>query len=205
MTPDKCRGFTVHPPTTFYPIPWRQWKLYFDEAASAKTMARLKNSITIHVWNKFSKSRNITVGSRQPYGLIAQEFCPKVYSHCGPTFWGTFSSRILIWSTTVDRHTDIQTCFQLMLHAIPLPARPDGVTVAWDSTCHIFLRGKCLFRHSVYYCQVRQAVSLLRLTVETRTCGRQSFRQGILSAVLRCLCKLFHQNSELLCHGRPVQ
>lgn len=89
MTRDKCRGFTVHPPTAFYPIPWRQWKLYFDEGTSAKTMARLKNSLTIHVWNKFSTSRNITVGSRQPYGLIAQEFCPKVYSHCGPTFWET--------------------------------------------------------------------------------------------------------------------
>jgi len=86
MTPDQCRGFTVHQPTAFYPIPWRQWKLYFDEATSAKTMGRVKNSLAIHVWNKFSTSRNITVGSRQPYGLIAQEFCPKVYSHCGPIF-----------------------------------------------------------------------------------------------------------------------
>ncbi|PNF39914.1 hypothetical protein B7P43_G17240 [Cryptotermes secundus] len=86
MTAERCHGFTVHPPAAFYPIPWRQWKLYFDEGTSAKTMARLKNSLAIHVWNKFSAARNITVGSRQPYGLIAQEFCPKVYSHCGPVF-----------------------------------------------------------------------------------------------------------------------
>ncbi|PSN35229.1 hypothetical protein C0J52_25124 [Blattella germanica] len=86
MTPERCRGFAVLPPSSFYPIPWRQWKLYFDEANSAKTMARVRNSMAIHVWNKFSVTKNVTVGSRQPYGLIAQQFCPKVYSHCGPVF-----------------------------------------------------------------------------------------------------------------------
>ncbi|KAJ4444025.1 hypothetical protein ANN_05814 [Periplaneta americana] len=86
MTPERCRGFAVLPPSAFYPIPWRQWKLYFDESSSAKTMARLKNSLAIHVWNKFSVTMNVTVGSRQPYGLIAQEYCPRVYAHCGPVF-----------------------------------------------------------------------------------------------------------------------
>jgi hypothetical protein len=189
MTPDNCRGFTVHPPTAFYPIPWRQWKLYFDEAASAKTMARLKNSLTIHVWNKFSTSRNITVGSRQPYGLIAQEFCPKVYSHCGPTFWETSSSRL----------RSRQTCFKLILHAIPLPVRLGGATVAGHSMCHIFFSGKwLLLRHSIY-CQVSQAVSLQPLTAEAHihsqgsnmgTGGRLSFRPSLLSAVLCWLCQI---------------
>lgn len=86
MTPERCRGFAVLPPSAFYPIPWRQWKLYFDESSSAKTMARLKSSLAIHVWNKFSVALNVTVGSRQPYGLIAQDYCPRVYAHCGPVF-----------------------------------------------------------------------------------------------------------------------
>ncbi|KAJ9587820.1 hypothetical protein L9F63_018744 [Diploptera punctata] len=86
MTPERCRGFAVLPPSAFYPIPWRQWKNYFDESSSAKTMARIANSMAIHVWNKFSVNMNVTVGSRQPYGLIAQQFCPKVYSHCGSVF-----------------------------------------------------------------------------------------------------------------------
>jgi lactosylceramide 4-alpha-galactosyltransferase len=80
MTRKKCSGFAVLPPSAFYPISWKKWKLYFDESASNSTMIRLSHSYGIHVWNKFSSTENVTVGSRQPYGLVAQKFCPRVYS-----------------------------------------------------------------------------------------------------------------------------
>ncbi|XP_067005172.2 lactosylceramide 4-alpha-galactosyltransferase [Anabrus simplex] len=86
MTPERCRGFTVHPPSTFYPIPWRNWSLYFDEKHADRTMSKLNESLTIHLWNKFSVAKNITVGSRQPYAQIAKKLCPKVYSHCSKIF-----------------------------------------------------------------------------------------------------------------------
>nr|CAD7411136.1 unnamed protein product [Timema cristinae] len=86
MTPESCQGFTVHPPKDFYPIHWRKWALYFDEERSGHTMAKLKEATAIHVWNKFSVHKNVTVGSKQPYALIAQHFCPRVYSHAGPVF-----------------------------------------------------------------------------------------------------------------------
>ncbi|XP_067005166.2 lactosylceramide 4-alpha-galactosyltransferase isoform X1 [Anabrus simplex] len=86
MTPERCRGFTVHPPSAFYPIPWQKWRLYFDEKDADRTMSKLNESLAIHVWNKFSVAENITVGSRQPYAQIAKKFCPKVYSHCGKIF-----------------------------------------------------------------------------------------------------------------------
>ena len=30
MQPELCFGIKVFPPEAFYPIPWRQWKSYFD-------------------------------------------------------------------------------------------------------------------------------------------------------------------------------
>jgi len=99
-----------------------------------------------------------------------------------------------------------------MLYAIPLPARPGGATLAGQSMCHIFLSGKLLLlRHSIYYCQVSQAVSVQPLTPEAHihsqginmgTCGRLSFRPTLLPAVLCCLCQIsFHQNSKLCQRG----
>ena len=74
------------PPSAFYPIPWRQWKLYFDVALANATMARVSESYAVHVWNKFSYSETATVGSRQPYAQIAAKFCPRVYDSAGTTF-----------------------------------------------------------------------------------------------------------------------
>uniref|UniRef100_A0A1B6KGG8 Alpha 1,4-glycosyltransferase domain-containing protein n=1 Tax=Graphocephala atropunctata TaxID=36148 RepID=A0A1B6KGG8_9HEMI len=86
MTLERCEGFTVFPPHIFYPIPWRKWRLYFDSQKSEETLHRVAHSHAIHVWNKFSTQANITVGSKQPYGVIASKYCPKVYSHVGNIF-----------------------------------------------------------------------------------------------------------------------
>ncbi|XP_063240329.1 lactosylceramide 4-alpha-galactosyltransferase-like isoform X2 [Bacillus rossius redtenbacheri] len=86
MTPAKCGGFRVHPPSAFYPVSWSEWQLYFQEAGSDKTMARLRDSVAIHVWNKLSSKEGVRVGSRQPYGLIARRHCPRVYERSAPVF-----------------------------------------------------------------------------------------------------------------------
>jgi len=86
MTPERCKGFTVFPPQTFYPIPWRKWRRYFSTADSEATLQQLVDSRAIHVWNKFSTQANVTVGSHQPYGVIASKHCPRVYAHVGKYF-----------------------------------------------------------------------------------------------------------------------
>lgn len=86
MTRKRCSGFAVLPPSAFYPVKWKDWRLYFDESKSNSTMHSLSHSYGIHVWNKFSATQNITVGSKQPYGLVAQQFCPHVYSSSGSIF-----------------------------------------------------------------------------------------------------------------------
>ncbi|XP_012254710.2 lactosylceramide 4-alpha-galactosyltransferase-like [Athalia rosae] len=86
MNTVRCHGFTVHPPSAFYPIPYKKWKRYFEKKNKNATMKLLEKSRAIHVWNKLSRNENVTVGSQVPYGLIAQKYCPKVYKHCGKIF-----------------------------------------------------------------------------------------------------------------------
>ncbi|KAF4533307.1 hypothetical protein B566_EDAN004428 [Ephemera danica] len=86
MNRERCDGFLVMPPYAFYPVTWKKWKLYFDEAHSDLTMRSLNQSYGIHVWNKFSITKQVRVGSKQPYGLVAQQFCPRVYDSSGKIF-----------------------------------------------------------------------------------------------------------------------
>lgn len=80
MNKQNCQGFTVYGPEAFCPIPWKEWQLYFNSNLSDKIMNQIKDSIGIHVWNLHSKNTAITVGSKQPYGLVAQKYCPNIYS-----------------------------------------------------------------------------------------------------------------------------
>jgi len=80
MNYEKCKGFIVYGPETFCPISWMDWKQYFNENTSNEIMDKLKGSMGIHVWNLHSKHTSIIVGSKQPYGLVAEKYCPSIYS-----------------------------------------------------------------------------------------------------------------------------
>lgn len=80
MNYQKCHGFMVYKVEAFCPISWMDWQLYFNANSSEETMAKLKSSMGIHVWNLHSKNTNIIAGSKQPYGLIAEKYCPNIFS-----------------------------------------------------------------------------------------------------------------------------
>ncbi|XP_063977475.1 lactosylceramide 4-alpha-galactosyltransferase-like [Diachasmimorpha longicaudata] len=86
MTPHRCRGFTVYPPSAFYPIHYKKWKLYFDEKERNSTMNIIHRALAIHVWNKLSSSEVISSPSQVPYAIVASEYCPKIYNHSGKFF-----------------------------------------------------------------------------------------------------------------------
>ncbi|XP_011301363.1 lactosylceramide 4-alpha-galactosyltransferase isoform X2 [Fopius arisanus] len=86
MTTKRCRGFTVYPPSSFYPIHYKKWKLYFDENEKNTTMTIINRALAIHVWNKLSGSEVISPPSNVPYATVASEFCPKIYSRSGKFF-----------------------------------------------------------------------------------------------------------------------
>ncbi|XP_015597831.1 lactosylceramide 4-alpha-galactosyltransferase isoform X2 [Cephus cinctus] len=86
MTSRKCHGFKVFPPSAFYPIHYKKWRKYFETKDANATMKILQKAKAIHVWNKLSESRSIKVGSKVPYAIIAEKYCPKIYRSAGTEF-----------------------------------------------------------------------------------------------------------------------
>ncbi|KZC04750.1 PREDICTED: lactosylceramide 4-alpha-galactosyltransferase-like [Dufourea novaeangliae] len=86
MTTTRCHGFKVFPPSAFYPVHYKKWEMYFETKDKNTTMKMLEKAMTIHVWNKLSRSRQIRVNSDVPYAVVAREHCPKVFNNCGETF-----------------------------------------------------------------------------------------------------------------------
>ncbi|KAK0077789.1 hypothetical protein PV326_009832 [Microctonus aethiopoides] len=86
MTSARCHGFTVYPPSVFYPIHYKMWKQYFDLDNKNETLKAIEKASVIHVWNKLSQSKIIEIGSEVPYAVIANKYCPKIYNNCGKTF-----------------------------------------------------------------------------------------------------------------------
>ncbi|XP_035911245.1 lactosylceramide 4-alpha-galactosyltransferase-like [Anopheles stephensi] len=86
MTRERCRHFTVYPISSFYAIGYEDFKQFFEEQYLEQALLTLNQSIVVHVWNKFSKSHPVQVGSRVAYGVLAERHCPKVYRSCGTVF-----------------------------------------------------------------------------------------------------------------------
>lgn len=86
MTEERCQTFRVLPPAAFYPVPWRKWLTYFEEADTSAVINATKESYTIHVWNKFSSRVNVSLTSQQFYAQIARQFCPNVVQNAGDFF-----------------------------------------------------------------------------------------------------------------------
>ncbi|KAF2906057.1 hypothetical protein ILUMI_00120 [Ignelater luminosus] len=82
MLNQSCSGFTVYPPKFFYPVPWRQWKTYFDSKMNNKIMNIIKDSYVVHVWNRFSEQQKISLNYDVPYTILAKRYCPKVIAEC---------------------------------------------------------------------------------------------------------------------------
>ncbi|KAJ8678119.1 hypothetical protein QAD02_013906 [Eretmocerus hayati] len=86
MNPRRCMGFQVFPPSTFYPISYRQWWRYFSETDANETMQFINQARAIHVWNRFSASQPVLVDSKVPYAVVARQYCPRIFTSCGLSF-----------------------------------------------------------------------------------------------------------------------
>ncbi|XP_033183907.1 lactosylceramide 4-alpha-galactosyltransferase-like isoform X1 [Bombus vancouverensis nearcticus] len=86
MTTSRCHGFKVFSPSTFYPIHYEKWKIYFETKDKNTTMQIVDKAMAIHVWNKFSKFEKVDVNNDVPYVIIARKHCPKIFNNCGKIF-----------------------------------------------------------------------------------------------------------------------
>ena len=82
----RCDDFRVLSHSEFFPIPWQDWELFFQESTSKQVMDKIKDSFGVHLWNKLSKNTAVNAGSQQPYSLMAARACPRLYAVCGGNF-----------------------------------------------------------------------------------------------------------------------
>jgi lactosylceramide 4-alpha-galactosyltransferase len=91
-TEAKCKGFTVIKNWEFFPINYDKLYMYFDKDfnRSETTMSMIDSKMpvmyAIHVGNNIVKEETIHINSKQPYGLLAQRYCPRAYWTCHSLF-----------------------------------------------------------------------------------------------------------------------
>lgn len=86
MTAERCDGFELLPPSSFYPIHYGNWRLYFESRHKNATMELVKKARAIHMWNKLSINETVRVESDVPYAIVAREYCPRIFDNCGKIF-----------------------------------------------------------------------------------------------------------------------
>lgn len=79
MTPERCHGFRVLAPETFYPVHWMNWREYFYERdQNDDTIGRWAGHVTgAHVWNSKSSEYKVFKNSNQYYTQMARKSCPR--------------------------------------------------------------------------------------------------------------------------------
>ncbi|XP_059474333.1 lactosylceramide 4-alpha-galactosyltransferase-like [Neocloeon triangulifer] len=82
---DECPNIVLFPPTVFHPLNYG-WRLLFEEDKLNEVIIGISSSLGIHLWNHLSSKDIIRVGSKQPYGVLAQNHCPRAYWSCYKTF-----------------------------------------------------------------------------------------------------------------------
>lgn len=86
MTRERCSGFLVFEPSFVYAVHFSKWNYFFEETFAEEVFKITNHSLVVHMWNKFSASKSVRVGSNVAYGLLAKDYCPKVYGSCGDYF-----------------------------------------------------------------------------------------------------------------------
>lgn len=84
MTRERCSGFKVYPPNEFYAVSWSDWRMFFDSNSTDITLALVKDSLAVHVWNRFTEYEKIDKNAA--YGILAKKNCPNVYVMSGDYF-----------------------------------------------------------------------------------------------------------------------
>ncbi|XP_057365427.1 lactosylceramide 4-alpha-galactosyltransferase-like [Daphnia carinata] len=79
----KCRGFSVLPKASFYPVHYPMWREFFDQRGPNDTVNPdwlTTEVIGVHFWNKMSYEEPVFRNSTQYYTQLARTHCPATFS-----------------------------------------------------------------------------------------------------------------------------
>ncbi|XP_053441224.1 lactosylceramide 4-alpha-galactosyltransferase [Nycticebus coucang] len=74
-----CRGVTTLPPEAFYPIPWQNWRKYFEDISPKELVQLLNATYAVHVWNKKSQGTQFRAMSRALLAQLHAHYCPTTH------------------------------------------------------------------------------------------------------------------------------
>lgn len=74
-----CRGVSILPCEAFYPIPWQDWKKYFEDVSPEELRRLLHATYAVHVWNKKSQGTRLEATSRALLAQLHARYCPTTH------------------------------------------------------------------------------------------------------------------------------
>lgn len=74
-----CRGVRALPREAFYPIPWQDWKKYFEDIGPEELPRLLNATYAVHVWNKKSQGTRLEATSRALLAQLHARYCPSTH------------------------------------------------------------------------------------------------------------------------------
>ena len=79
MTPERCSGFHILPPRSFFPVNWYDWEDLFEEIPIAE-LNWDKEVIAVHLWNAKTADTSFIKTSNQIGVQIVRSSCPRIFS-----------------------------------------------------------------------------------------------------------------------------
>ena len=80
MLSGDCDGFHVIPRKFCFPIMANHYEKIFNETFAKTLLPKVSSSaITVHMWNKLTKSFKTRANDRNLYNILARRQCPKVF------------------------------------------------------------------------------------------------------------------------------
>ena len=89
MTYAKCKGFSILPESSLYPVRSADWQEYFKQRNASDTGRPdllTENVIGLHDANKTSVDEPVIKSSTENYTQLAKENCPLIFSVAPATF-----------------------------------------------------------------------------------------------------------------------
>ncbi|XP_023243450.1 lactosylceramide 4-alpha-galactosyltransferase-like [Centruroides sculpturatus] len=69
----------ILPVNSAFPVPYKEWRDYFNKSSKVKVNLKMKYSYLIHTWNFLSSKEKLRIGSGSAYEQAIRSNCPLVY------------------------------------------------------------------------------------------------------------------------------
>lgn len=77
---ENCKGLSILPFTSFYPLPYFEIRHLNDHKRKRKILQKLKNSYGMHLWNSITKKTIFDLKDDNAIVELMETHCPAIYN-----------------------------------------------------------------------------------------------------------------------------